>query len=84
MAKFKASPSYSVHAPKGKINFDHNGDYETDKADEIALLKALSPRYLTVVDEGTTKSIPAKATIKAEAKPAAKAQSAPRKPTAKK
>ena len=81
LAKFKTTPFYSVRTPGGKINFDHNGEYQTENADEIALLKALSPRYLTVVEDAKKAEKPkeqAKATqTKAEDKPKTK-------PTAKK
>lgn len=74
MAKFKASPFYSVYVPSGKINFDHKGEYETTNAGDVAVLKSLCPRYLICTDEGKANS------TKTE-KPEAKAPT--RKPSAK-
>lgn len=75
MAKFKTSPFYSVYAPSGKLTFDHLGEYVTDNADDIAVLKSLCPRYLTCTDEGKAE------TKQAEEAPA-KPKSAPKKATA--
>lgn len=58
MAKYKASPFYSVHTPTGKINFNHIGEYSTTNEDEVAILSTLCPRYLVCVDEGKAKSKP--------------------------
>ncbi|WP_342480407.1 hypothetical protein NST07_25680 [Paenibacillus sp. FSL L8-0340] len=43
MAKYSASPFYSV---VGGIEFNVEGTYETESADEIALLDALSPTWI--------------------------------------
>lgn len=47
MAKYHASPRYMV----GAITFDMTGNYETDKAEEIAQLDALVPTWITRLDE---------------------------------
>lgn len=73
MAKFKAKPYYSVHYKDGNnIRFDQNGFYETDDAGEIEVLKALCPRYISLVDEGkkVTKAEESEAPKKANARKA--------------
>jgi hypothetical protein len=47
MAKYHASPYYQV----GSVTFDMNGNYATDKAEEIAQLDALVPTWIKRVDE---------------------------------
>lgn len=49
MEKYHASPRYKV----GLITFDHNGDYTTEKAEEITQLDALVPKWITRVDVKT-------------------------------
>lgn len=80
MAKYKASPQYTV----GAITFNAFGLYETDDAKEIAVLDALAPTWVSRIDE--TKAA-AKETKEPEdktettVKPAAKPKAA--KPSAK-
>jgi len=72
MAKYKASPFYSVYTPNGKLTFDHNGEYETNNAEETKALNGLCPRYLVCLEE--EKAVVQKAPeTKTEAKPAPKA-----------
>ena len=61
MAKFKAEPFYSVHVNTDIISFDMFGEYQTSDEGEIAVLKALCPRYLILVDEEKAKVIEPKA-----------------------
>lgn len=72
MAKYKASPFYSVYTPNGKLTFDHNGEYETSNVEEVAVLNGLCPRYLVCVEEEKATK-PKASEPKPEAKPAAKA-----------
>lgn len=64
MATYKGHPYYSVRIDdKNSIRFDQNGRYETNKAQEIAVLDALVPRYFVRLDEPKqtrTKAEPAK------------------------
>lgn len=74
MAKYKAEPFYSVHHKAGKINFDHNGVYETTDEGEIAVLSGLCPRYFICVDDGKAKSNEPKAEETPKPKPKAPAK----------
>lgn len=69
MAKYHASPYYQV----GKITFDMNGNYATDKAEEITQLDALVPTWIKRVDE------PAEVTKEQAEEPQKPAPKAPRK-----
>lgn len=66
MAKYKASPYYMV----GDIKFDMNGEYATEKADEIEALDALAPVWVRKLDgekkteEPKPASKPRKASVK--------------------
>lgn len=86
MAKYKASPQYTV----GTITFNAFGLYETDIAKEITALDALAPTWVTRIDERPDKPAPvvketkepeekteeAKAPVKPAAKPKAAKSSA--------
>ena len=72
MAKFKAEPFYSVHVNTDIISFDMFGEYQTSDEGEIAVLKALCPRYLICVDE--EKAIESKKQAEEAPKPKAPAK----------
>ena len=55
MAKFKAAPFYSVLCDSEVISFDNLGEYQTSDEGKIAVLKALCPRYLILLDEEKAK-----------------------------
>lgn len=69
MAKYKASPYYMV----GDIKFDMNGEYATEKADEIEALDALAPVWVRKLDEEKKTEEPKEP---AEPKPASKPRKA--------
>ncbi len=81
MAKYKATPHYTINTKIARIQFDYFGNYETSDKEEIAILDKNVPRYVTKISEDD----PKKEQPKAEDKPKAQAKQtqAKRKPTAK-
>lgn len=61
MATYKSSPFYAVRTDgEIAITFDYFGSYETDNAEEIAVLDALVPTYIKRVDEPKQPDAPKK------------------------
>ncbi|MEK3987998.1 hypothetical protein MHB77_32240 [Paenibacillus sp. FSL K6-3166] len=61
MAKYNASPLYSVASV---IEFNADGTYETEVAEEIALLDSLTPTWIKRVDAEEVPEEPVKPTPK--------------------
>jgi len=55
MAKYTASPFYSVQSGKTDIRFNYVGEYETNDSKEISILDALCPTWIKRVAEEPTK-----------------------------
>ncbi|MDQ0174383.1 hypothetical protein [Bacillus chungangensis] len=51
MAKFKATPFYSVRYGDKSLTFGLDGIYETEDDGEIRALMELCPRYLTCLEK---------------------------------
>jgi len=51
LAKYKAAPFYVVNTGESDVKFDWLGEYVTNKADEIAVLNGLVPKWISKVDE---------------------------------
>jgi hypothetical protein len=49
--KFRSSQFYKVTKDDLSIRFDYFGDYQTDKPEEVELLKSLCPTYVQLVEE---------------------------------
>jgi hypothetical protein len=43
VAKYRCIPNYELIRPKVYIQFDFNGNYETNKEEEIQLLDSIKP-----------------------------------------
>ncbi|MCG5252618.1 hypothetical protein [Brevibacillus agri] len=50
MAKYKSTPFYEIEGNGVRVKFDFFGEYETNKADEIAALNALCPTWVVCID----------------------------------